>query len=115
DTRNRDRKSPAPDDSLSPWLGLGQALPEPRIAAADRVGSRIRRSIGLRGRNPVHGIAEAPGTHVGPVGLDPVQASLAFARRPDRRPARRDVTKSRPQGVLTLVVHQHPVLAILVL
>ena len=45
--------------------------------------------------------------HIGPMGLDPVQARLPITRRAHRIPPRRDVPKAGPDAVLALGVYEY--------
>ena len=66
-------------------------------------------SVGLLIR--AHGINKAFRSHIGPVGLDPVETFLARAHGKDNRPTRGCRPEGRPQGVLVLFVDQDNVLA----
>src|SRR5579859_5688345 len=80
------------------------------LAAAEDPGARS-----LVGRSAALGLDQALRAHVGPVLLDVIQAGRSGVGVVHDVPAMRRGLGCRPQAVLTLVVHKHPVGSVWVL
>src|ERR1022692_724312 len=66
-------------------------------------------------RLTIHRRAQAPGTQVGPVLVNPRQALGAGTSWPSSYPPRGDLIKVRPQRVLLLVIDEHQKIAVFVI
>jgi hypothetical protein len=63
----------------------------------------------------VHRVDQTPRTHIRPVLIDIVHAGLASVLRVNNGPAGRHIGEYWPQRMLTLIIHQHKVSAVLII